>query len=138
MLEVTNCVDLSTSLAGIFKIGDFDDDFREYNAYDYPACDEFATEPACTMMLVNVHVGKQVSVSDVKGIKVKRVLKALAKFWKQPPPKATRERFAAYVDEGQDVTWRSTLLDHCGFAGWEGCEVMNDGTVELTAFPFDS
>jgi hypothetical protein len=140
MLEAVDCINISTEKSYIYKYSSVDDD-GDYNAFDYTACDEFATQPACTTMNLSVNVGKQVAVSDRNGIKVRRILKALAKFWGQKPPKYVQVRCASdygLTKTPDKVTWGMTLGDRCGWAGWLRPQVQKDGSVELEADGFDS
>jgi hypothetical protein len=134
MLEATDCVMVNSKKAPIFKHNGDDD--REYNAFDYPACEEYATQPACDQMHLNMNVGKPILVSDRNGIKVKRVLKAFGKFFDSSPPAHIQKRARDCWPEGK-IDWRKALGENCFFTGWESCTVHNDGAVELVAREFE-
>ncbi|BGP18211.1 hypothetical protein JCM10213_007839 [Rhodosporidiobolus nylandii] len=127
LLEAAQCTHLSTKEAPIYATsGDGEHGFLELNAFDYPAVDEYSTQPACTTMEISVNVGKKVMVTDKNGIRNRRVLKALAKFWQQK-------------SYGGQETWLERLGDHQFFEGWQSARVReNDQAVDLVARWFGS
>ncbi|GAA5872777.1 hypothetical protein JCM8547_006340 [Rhodosporidiobolus lusitaniae] len=101
MLEHANCVFCTTKEASIYSFVRP----QAFNACNYPAADEHATQPPAKEMYVRLPMGQPIGVSDRNRIKVRRVLKAIGKFWE----KNSRER----------------LGDRNGWAVWRGTEVAN-------------
>lgn len=132
LLDAVDCVSLDSKSAHIYNKGDGDN----YNAYDYAACDEFATQPACDMMLLDVGIGKAIPVSAKDGIKIRRILKALGKFWGTKAPNHIAQRARDCWPDGE-INYRKALGESCFWVGWESCLVGNDGTVTLTAKEFE-
>lgn len=138
MLDAVYCVNITTTSARIFSFASGDED-KEFNAYDYRACDEFSTQPPCTQMLVNVNVGKPIPVTDRNGIKNRRIFKALGMFWQKKAP-ANLVHYAVEVKgvKASEAKMVDCLGEHCFFEGWESATVQSDGTVHLDARWFGS
>ncbi|GAA5886620.1 hypothetical protein JCM6882_005835 [Rhodosporidiobolus microsporus] len=152
MLDAVDCVDITTTEARIFSFLDDNEDEdgekgegvdsgpKTFNAYDYPACDEFATQPPCTQMLVTVHAGgKPLQVTDRNGVKNRRIFKALGMFWqKKAPPHLVQQAVEYSGVKAEDAKMVHCLGDHRFFEGWQSATVRNDGTVDLEANWFGS
>ncbi|KAK4330093.1 Salivary gland secretion 1 [Rhodotorula toruloides] len=111
----------------------------ERTAFDYPAAEEFATHPACSVMLVHLNTSKALPVTDRNGVKVKRLLQRLSCYWNAKPPLDIRYTVASQLEMDPDkVGWIDTLGDHCGWTGWEFGKVEDDGSVHLHANWYDS
>ncbi|BGP50030.1 hypothetical protein JCM10450v2_005938 [Rhodotorula kratochvilovae] len=115
------------------------DDFTR-RAFDYPAVDEYATNPACGILNLDVRTGKDVAVTDRNGIKVRRVLQRLEHYWGAKPTSWIAQEIA--VEQRVDVdkvTWQMVLGDHCGWTRWRDATVENEGkAVKMRAAPYDS
>ncbi|BGO93370.1 hypothetical protein NBRC10512_005537 [Rhodotorula toruloides] len=111
----------------------------ERTAFDYPAAEEFATNPACSVMLVHLNTSKALPVTDRNGVKVKRLLQRLSWYWNAKPPLDIRYTVASQLElDPEKVGWIDTLGDRCGWAGWEFGKVEDDGSVHLHANWYDS
>ncbi|GAA5991580.1 hypothetical protein JCM11641_004012 [Rhodosporidiobolus odoratus] len=127
ILDLVDMVNLEDDQAEIEH-----EDGSTYNAYDYSAVSASVTQPACTKVKVNLGVGKTLTVSDMKGVKVARLLKAVAKFRHQRPPVKIRNHVASILGEPADyVTWKSCLLEHDEWSGWRRPRIDVDGAVLL-------
>ncbi|GAA5825351.1 hypothetical protein JCM11251_006947 [Rhodosporidiobolus azoricus] len=139
MLDAVDCVNITTTKARILS-SDAEDEITYFNAYEYPACDEFATQPACTQMIIDINMGKSVSVADRNGIKNRRIFKALGMFWnKKAPTHLIRFAVEAMGVKPEEAKMAHCLGDQRFFEGWQSATVQSsDGTVELKACCFAS
>ncbi|BGP26230.1 hypothetical protein JCM10295v2_005174 [Rhodotorula toruloides] len=107
--------------------------------FAYPAAEEFATNPACSVMLVHLNTSKPLPVTDRNGVKVKRLLQRLSWYWNAKPPLIIRYAVASNLEMDPDkVGWIDTLGNHCGWAGWEFGKVEEDRFVHVHANWYDS
>jgi len=96
------------------------------NAYDFSACDEFATSPACAELVLNMFddlpggEGDE-PVTRFAGLTVRDVLQEVAEYWASGPGA------------------RSVYMKECehAFTGWMFPKVLKYGTVYLQAAGYD-
>lgn len=96
------------------------------NAWDFSACDEFATSPACAELVLNMFPDawlghREEPVTRSKGLTVRDVLEEVAEYWDSGPGAGS-----AYME----------LCEHA-FTGWMFPKVLKDGTVYLQAAGYD-
>ncbi|GAA5916559.1 hypothetical protein JCM8208_007701 [Rhodotorula glutinis] len=102
---------------------------RARTASDYAAVNEYATNPACRRMYVDVNCSKHITVIANGGIKVRDVLTSLGRFWASKLPRriareiAEEEGFEEEGWMGMDWTWRVTLGEYDSWTGWMEAEV---------------
>ncbi|GAA5891698.1 hypothetical protein JCM8208_007372 [Rhodotorula glutinis] len=83
MLELADCLWVTSTEAS-----QRERPFRNRNLYDCPACDEFATSPACADLLYTMFDNRDAMLDDDRvitneaGITVRDVLQAAALFWR--------------------------------------------------------
>jgi len=137
LLQATYCVFTGKDALTCASLGS--DDGEEHTAFEYPAVDEYATMPPCTIMHVDVGVGKSFPVTDRNGIKVRRVLQRLGHFWGSKPSYGAYEIAAECGCRPDQVTMSMCLGDHNGWTGWRDAMVENEATsVKLRADGYDS
>ncbi|GAA5853936.1 hypothetical protein JCM9279_007608 [Rhodotorula babjevae] len=138
LLQATYCVFTGKDALTWASMGR-DDDEEEHTAFEYPAVDEYATMPPCTIMHVDVGVGKTFPVTDRNGIKVRRVLQRVGHFWGSKPSSGAYGIAAEYGCRPDEVTMSMCLGDHNGWTSWRDAKVENEGTaVKLRAGGYDS
>ncbi|GAA6002854.1 hypothetical protein JCM10207_001868 [Rhodosporidiobolus poonsookiae] len=114
-----------------------DNEELDWNAFDYPATQDFATSPACRRMVVFLDQGGSTEVENENGITVLDFLTELSEYWTGSSearlPGQTRDWSKA--PRGA-VDW---LVDKNGWTGWaSGPWMRDDGFVQLVAGGFDS
>ncbi|KPV71976.1 uncharacterized protein RHOBADRAFT_56119 [Rhodotorula graminis WP1] len=118
ILDLVDCMWVTATTATLM-------DLANLNVYEVPACDEFATAPACAALVLNMFDtwygrGEQLVTSDV-GLTVRDILHELAEYWETGPG-----AHSLVMEQGGHA-----------FAGWRHPIVLKDGTVCLQACPFD-
>ncbi|GAA6017216.1 hypothetical protein JCM10207_002573 [Rhodosporidiobolus poonsookiae] len=118
---------------------DLDNDWygeHDWNAFDYPATQDFATSPACTDLLVCFAHGSDARVKNSDGVTVLDFITKLSLFWtglSEPlPPGQPRKQGEPPYDPHDE------LEDQIGWNGWEEYPWMReDGIVQMSAHYFD-
>ncbi|GAA5886691.1 hypothetical protein JCM6882_005859 [Rhodosporidiobolus microsporus] len=111
----------------------YEDGVKDLNAFDYEACDEFVTQPACTLLYIDLRVG-DLAVENSAGLTVREVLKSIGTFWGQKPDDTP---YWMSDEEARHWTYSSTLGDRNGWSGWYRTSVTYDGAVSIAADGYD-
>ncbi|BGP18208.1 hypothetical protein JCM10213_007836 [Rhodosporidiobolus nylandii] len=117
----------------------YSDDVDTLNALGYQACDDFATQPACTSLKLDVLVGPSFTAKNESGVSCRDVFEAVANFWESKPPRDLAEQAAIWEGCKPDqIGWHIMLGDHNGWRKWTLPKVRRDGSVQIQATGYDS
>ncbi|BGP18189.1 hypothetical protein JCM10213_009033 [Rhodosporidiobolus nylandii] len=112
----------------------------ERNVYDSAACDEYATQPACTSMMCDFLVTEvPIIIDDKGGVTVRQLFKAIGKFWTAKLAPWEVQAYGPWCKaDPYKLNRRALLGDRNGFRGWTEPECAGDGWVEIAALGYES
>ncbi|GAA6030223.1 hypothetical protein JCM8097_008996 [Rhodosporidiobolus ruineniae] len=115
----------------------------ELNLFDYPAMQDFATQPACTALscaLFESYDGMETAfvVEDPEGVKVCEFLTKLNEYWTGVSSSRWTSDRKVNCKLQSERSWSIDLGDRNGWVGWYRPTVDSDGLVEVQGQGFDS
>lgn len=112
------------------------DNFKDWPLTETSAASECATNPALSLIVIQVYDFPSVTVRGKYGVTVLQVMKGLCRVFAKKLPKRAERPY--WLEESETATYRDSMGDRTGWHGFTSKELDSKGRLVLCSDGFDS